>query len=84
MKCSSCSETIPFWGVKCPYCGNDKAADQSRFMLVCISPVGCAVIGWFIRGYWGLAAGGILGALAGYGIYKIITSDSKKPKSDSR
>ncbi len=56
MRCFACGDHIPYWGERCPYCGEEKTRMQAIRILGIGCMLACGVIG-YVRAGWGGAIG---------------------------
>ena len=68
MRCLACGDHVPFWGGRCPFCGEEKTPLQATRMLGLATMLAGAVSGGLHGGWVGGIAGGIAGGLIWAGI----------------
>jgi hypothetical protein len=88
MRCFACGDHIPFWGERCPVCGEEKTRMQATRILGMGCMLACVVFGAMQAGW----VGAIVVGLAGVVIWVLIefvwnrllrSKRKRKVKSDS-
>jgi hypothetical protein len=63
MRCFACGEHVPYWGERCPVCGEEKTKMQAIRILGMGCMLACAVIGWVRDGWVGSLGVGLAGVV---------------------